>query len=195
MQIREFVPLAVRTESRVEHVNISSTQLAQLMHLCIATGTVADLFKKHLFYNKCINSGDVTEMLDTVIHLATSLRNNLPTNTVTEKTSGINTRLLHASLGTYTESTEMLQALLAAWLSGDPVDAVNFAEECFGDLSWYQAIASDALQLSWENFLDAVIAKLQKRYPEKFTNELANSRDLVAERAILESGFAASAKS
>ena len=31
-----------------------------------------------------------------------------------------------------------------------------------------------------------IIAKLQKRYPEKFTSEAAHNRDLAAERTALE---------
>ena len=64
-------------------------------------------------------------------------------------------------------------------------DIVNLLEEN-GDINWYQAIMMDALGGDWEQILETNIKKLRKRFPDKFTNEDANNRDLDAEREILE---------
>ena len=95
-------------------------------------------------------------------------------------------RLLHAGMGLATESAEFLDALKKAIYYGKKLDKVNLAEE-MGDILWYCAIALDELGVSFEEVMEKNIAKLEARYPEKFTEEKAENRDLEAERKILES--------
>jgi NTP pyrophosphatase (non-canonical NTP hydrolase) len=94
-------------------------------------------------------------------------------------------RLLHAGIGLATESAEFLDQLKKHVFYGKPLDKVNLREE-LGDMFWYMAIACDALEVTFEELQDRNIAKLTARYPEKFTMEAAEHRDLEAERAILE---------
>jgi ribosomal protein S17E len=44
----------------------------------------------------------------------------------------------------------------------------------------------DELNSTFEEEQDRVIRKLKARYPDKFTNENANNRDLITERKVLE---------
>ncbi len=94
-------------------------------------------------------------------------------------------RLLHAGIGLATESGEFLDALKKHIFYGKPLDRTNLKEEA-GDLMWYIAIALDELGSSFEEVQATNIAKLRARYPEKFTEELAENRDLKTERKILE---------
>lgn len=94
-------------------------------------------------------------------------------------------RLLHAGIGLATESAEFLDQLKKHVFYGKPLDKVNLAEE-IGDLQWYMAVACDALGVTMEELQERNIEKLTARYPEKFTMEAAENRDLDAERAILE---------
>lgn len=94
-------------------------------------------------------------------------------------------RLIHASMGMVTEAAEFQDALKKALFYGKPVDTTNLKEE-IGDLLWYLAIAMHALQTDFDAEQDRVIRKLKSRYPSKFDNALAENRDLVAERKILE---------
>ena len=94
-------------------------------------------------------------------------------------------RLLHAGMGLATESAEFLDALKKAIYYGKKLDKVNLAEE-MGDILWYCAIALDELGVSFEEVMEKNIAKLEARYPEKFTEEKAENRDLKTERDILE---------
>lgn len=94
-------------------------------------------------------------------------------------------RLLHAAMGMATEAGEFLDPIKKHLFYGKPLDLVNLREEV-GDLLWYIAIACDALDTTIDAEMQRNIAKLRKRYPEKFTSEAANERDLTAERAILE---------
>lgn len=96
-----------------------------------------------------------------------------------------NERLLHAAIGLATESGELLDALKKTIFYGKELDHVNVKEE-LGDLLWYIAVAMDELGTDFETEMERNIAKLQSRYPEKFTEVHAEERDLVREREILE---------
>ena len=95
-------------------------------------------------------------------------------------------RLLHAGLGLGTEVAEIQDALKKHYFYGKPLDKVNLAEE-MGDVFWYLAILADELGVSFEETMDKNIAKLKKRYGEKFTNDKAINRNVAEERKILES--------
>lgn len=94
-------------------------------------------------------------------------------------------RIRHAILGFGSEGGEMVDADKRRHAYGKPYDEKNLLEEA-GDLCWYLAILLDALGVPLETVLEANIAKLRARYPEKFTQEAALNRDLVNERKVLE---------
>lgn len=98
-------------------------------------------------------------------------------------------KLLHAVIGLVTEAGEAADMMKKHIFYGKPIDKVNLAEEV-GDLLWYAAIVCRLTGLSVEQLMEMNINKLAKRFPEKFTEELAENRDLAAERATLESGYA-----
>lgn len=95
--------------------------------------------------------------------------------------------ILHAVMGMVTETGEMMDALKKYLIYGKPIDVTNLAEES-GDLEWYQALLLRTIKIRYEQVMAINIAKLQARYPAKFTEENALNRDLDAERAILEEG-------
>jgi NTP pyrophosphatase (non-canonical NTP hydrolase) len=95
----------------------------------------------------------------------------------------VHMRLNHAILGISNEVGELSRLLIHAvyygkgnqgsgTISGYAVDPVKLAEE-LGDCLWHIAQACNAVGLSLEEVMKANIAKLQKRYPEKFTEERA----------------------
>lgn len=93
--------------------------------------------------------------------------------------------LLHAAMGAVTESAELLDVMKKRLFYGREVDIPNMREEA-GDILWYLAILFHEMGWSFEQVAEVVINKLRARYPEKFSNDLALNRDLVAERAVLE---------
>jgi NTP pyrophosphatase (non-canonical NTP hydrolase) len=95
--------------------------------------------------------------------------------------------LLHASMGLVTEAGEFQDMLKKHVFYGKPLDEVNLKEE-IGDVLWYCAIALEALGTDFESVMETNINKLKARYPEKFTEDKAENRDLVKEREILENG-------
>ena len=94
-------------------------------------------------------------------------------------------RLLHGSLGLVTEAAELADMLKKHIFYGKALDFPNAKEE-IGDSMWYVGLIIDVLNTTFNEVLTINIAKLAKRYPEKFTEYAAINRDLEAERKILE---------
>lgn len=93
--------------------------------------------------------------------------------------------LNHAMLGMTSELGELADALKKYLHYGRDFDRVNALEE-LGDIAWYLALAVDCLGGDLENVLEANIAKLKKRFPEKFGDNGAEHRDVQQERMVLE---------
>jgi NTP pyrophosphatase (non-canonical NTP hydrolase) len=92
---------------------------------------------------------------------------------------------LHMVLGMQTEAAEIADVYKKTIAYRKPLDFVNIKEE-IGDLMWYVANLCNMNGWDLREILDTNIAKLEARYPEKFTEEQAINRNLVAEREILE---------
>lgn len=93
--------------------------------------------------------------------------------------------LLHAGMGLASEGGEFLSAIKAHLFYGRPLDETNLIEE-LGDIEWFCAQARRVLNISQHEVQSVNLAKLHKRFPEKFTEAAANNRDLAAERKVLE---------
>ncbi len=94
-------------------------------------------------------------------------------------------RIIHAILGIASEVGELTDALKKHLFYGKALDRTNLKEEA-GDALWYLAILLAACGFTMDDAMRSNIAKLQRRYPDKFDAELAQNRDLDAERAALE---------
>ena len=92
---------------------------------------------------------------------------------------------LHMVLGMQTEAAEIADVYKKTIAYRKPLDFVNIKEEV-GDLMWYVANLCNMNGWDLREILDTNIAKLEARYPEKFTEEQAINRDLGAERQVLE---------
>lgn len=90
---------------------------------------------------------------------------------------------LHAVLGIVTEGAELISAMLK-YLETGKLDKVNFGEE-LGDVSWYQGMWCGKNDVKMSDVLETNINKLKARYPEKFTDFLADNRNLDKELVIL----------
>lgn len=89
-------------------------------------------------------------------------------------------RLLHGAMGLDTESGEIMDSMKRHIIYGSDLNVVNIQEE-LGDIMWYVALICDELGLTIEQICEDNIAKLRKRYPDKFTRELAENRDVANE--------------
>ncbi len=95
------------------------------------------------------------------------------------------TDALHCVIGMVTESAELMDAFKKHIFYGKALDEVNTKEE-IGDIMWYIANFCRLKGYYLEEIMQTNINKLKVRYPEKFTNELADNRNLDAERKELE---------
>lgn len=92
---------------------------------------------------------------------------------------------LHMVIGMQTEVAEIADVYKKNIAYNKPLDLVNIKEE-LGDAMWYIANLCNMHGWDLRDILDTNIAKLQARYPEKFTEKQALNRNLSEERKILE---------
>lgn len=181
-QLEQFVNDAIKTESKIKHVEVNEELLIQTISILINAGNILDQIKKHVFYNKPYKLEELRNHT-VAIHDATTNLGNINTNNIITKETKlkINPRIFHSIVGIATESTELLEALD---IHAENMDNINIAEE-FGDIDWYKAIGINELDIKWVTILDTVIKKLKARYPNAFTTEGAVNRNLDNERKIL----------
>jgi len=116
--------------------------------------------------------------------MRTNAGNDWPLSRILQDESTID--LLHACLGIATEAGELIDPIKKAVFYGKALDKVNLMEEV-GDILWYCAILLKYTGHTFDDAMERNIAKLEKRYPDEFTEEDAIDRDLVSERKELES--------
>lgn len=191
MNLYEFVPLAIRTESPLEKFEAPPQLLLAALRTFIAAGNILDQIKKNAFYG---SNFDLPKYQYTIHQLCDEIKResdylqyaparNMDPNELSKRDFGVNTRTTHALLGMLTESTELAQAFLK-YLETREIDVVNITEEC-ADFGWYYAILVDEYKLDPYQPYENVINKLKARYPDKFSQEAAENRNLENERHIL----------
>ncbi len=108
-------------------------------------------------------------------------------------THNMNAELLHAILGIADEAGELVSIAKRKIYYNEDVSLVHVIEE-LGDLTWYLFLAIRVIarkkDLPVTTVFEAVLvankAKLQARYPEKYTNELAQEREIAMEYDSIE---------
>jgi NTP pyrophosphatase (non-canonical NTP hydrolase) len=88
-------------------------------------------------------------------------------------------RLMHSLMGLQTEVGELADILKRHLFYGTPIDWQHVKEE-YGDCSWYLGLGIDVMNqehgCTMEEVLGDNIRKLEKRYPEKFSEADALKR-------------------
>lgn len=176
MEIKQYEKDALRTD-KDDYSDVSQrvfdnyAEVKSVLKQFVAISKKVDQLKKKLVYGK----KDVTIELKYMHETSVEER---------VKAAGM-ARVMHGIIGVASESSELVEAMLASIETGTDIDTVNLMEEV-GDQLWYQNLILSEAGYSFEESADRNIAKLAKRYPEKFTEKDALERDVVAERAILE---------
>lgn len=196
--VANFIPDALRTCSPGFHGDkVTISQLIAAIQAGIAAANRLDRMKKALFYGRDyvendarpqVTAAEDNETAAMIISGVMPIDDKLPLPDAIPYE-----QLFHAIIGNFTEAGEQLEAWLKTYLFGGKIDAVNMREE-FGDNLWYLAIGMDAVErmtgepCDFATEMSRVIKKLRLRFPDKFTADAANNRDLAAERAVLEGG-------
>lgn len=161
-----YVELALRTKSEQFNTDmVDHWQLHDMLVHFVSVANEFDKMKKALFYGK---RDETLGVVGAPVLLL----------------GGLKPDMVHALLGKITETGELAECVLATF-KGEQLDPVNMAEE-IGDSFWYDAIIAKSLGVTFEQLQQMNIAKLQARFPEKFTSENAEVRNLEEERNILE---------
>lgn len=189
MNLQQYQQAALRTESLKEQLTFNKDLVISLFKLFVLNSELLDALKKEIYYNKPnkmdLNGNMLLLDMQHEINNALYFLNDKVENKNVQ-VQDINPRVFHGILGFATESGELIDVLLKNLVENKEIDATNVQEEAQGDIGWYTAILSDALNLNWEEGLERNIAKLKERYPEKYTDYNADNRDLDKEREILE---------
>lgn len=189
MDSKQFIQDAIRTESLIDKVQVSDTHtMYSILRAFIASATLLDMMKKNIYYGKEISQEKWTDALNALLENSNSLKSGFYPGLAKSSTLHVDPRILHGVVGIATESAELVEATLNHLVLLEKLDSVNIQEE-IGDVFWYIAILIDSVGGDWDNIQETVIAKLKKRYPDKFTSENAIDRDLDAERKLLEDGL------
>ena len=169
----EYRVLALRTLSLSFHTDkVPPHELDGALHAASVGVAWMDDCKKSLFYGKEMKRRTGRGGACSIRYPVTTSSEFLPVD-----------QIMHAIIGLFTESGELLEWLKNA-LSGK-TDWTNLEEE-IGDLLWYLAVLSSAANLDLPEIRKKNIKKLQTRYPDKFTEANALTRDLPSERSSLE---------
>lgn len=92
----------------------------------------------------------------------------------TKRCDGID-GLLHCVIGIAGEAGELVDAVKREWVYGKPLDHTNAIEE-LGDIEWYMEAMRGLLGVTRDQVIAANVEKLEKRYPTRYTDELALAR-------------------
>lgn len=180
----EFHRLTMRTAaSNLHPEKIELTKLCAGMAGIIGLARALDLLKKGLVYGKDIDADGFANALYEVVNEDTAPFTEEDEDRI--NLDAVPADVTHAILGIVTEAGELAEAWLKAVLGKQPLDLVNAAEET-GDIDWYQELLARGTGIAVDDARARVIAKLVKRYGDKFSEDRALVRNLDAERAALE---------
>lgn len=184
MNLKQFTVDAKRTESVPDTVSLNPVIFEQLRTSVVHLMDCFDLIKKNVFYGKEIDTARFAARLTITENIIGSLKTtclNDPTYINSSVDVALEPRVFHGILGIITEAGELLE--LVDNTMSPSIDPLKIADE-LGDLFWYIAVLADAKGIDIEEqILEGVIAKLRKRFPDKFDAALAVVRDKEAEFA------------
>ncbi|CAA2409809.1 Phage Nucleoside Triphosphate Pyrophosphohydrolase MazG-related protein [Xanthomonas phage Suba] len=155
---------------------IPARLLRNVLEWLIQNGNHADELKKAIFYGRDLQEYERYADEPNCMFIGEKI---CPGDAVRGET------IFHAIIGKITEATELGELLYGVLFKDKEFDATNFVEE-IGDGLWYDAAGLSAVGMTFDEAQRINIAKLRKRFPDKFNEFDANNRDLFGERVILE---------
>ena len=197
MNFKEYVPLAMRTCKELptaDHIN----------HMCLGIvgemGELVDQIKKAYVYGKAIDQVNIIEEVGDVAYYTAGLVQHFPTLAdwldSDELKQSVNYEKLEVARKNVTR-TILLNTMSAANLAVDLMmlaDNDNLqdtdAEQAAKALGTALFATAVLLDVDLAGAYEVNIAKLAKRYGDKYSDYAAINRDIDAERAVLEAGTA-----
>ena len=187
MKFADYIPLAMRTCKELppeEHIMHMALGIAGEM------GEIIDALKKHHIYGKILDQANIVEEVGDVAYYVAGLLSMTPELLETLEDGQLTVDLetlataqqhtLHSVLSLNLGFATILEDIV------DPIDE-GFVDHVEGCVYTLHALVL-LLNIDLEQALDINIAKLAKRYGDKYSDYNAINRDLTAERKILEEG-------
>lgn len=169
MNSDEYLKASARTAATKIHPDVIDVDdFKTTMYQSIETSQWIDDFKKGLFYRKTAN-------LDEPLFQGHM-----------EDFEDVPHDVLHGILGTVTESGELMELLRDNFVRGFELDEIKLKDE-IGDLLWYVAMLLRHYGWTFEEVFDMNIAKLRARFPDRFDEERARSKDAELEYRTIRS--------
>jgi len=103
-------------------------------------------------------------------------------------TKEISFNLLHAAMGMVTEAGEVADIVKKSLAYKRPLDVKHLLDECADELFYITMILIE-FQSSYENLMTMNMAKLNARYPNGYSHDNANNRDLESEKSAMETSL------
>lgn len=163
------------------------THLAFDLNIFTEAGVNADLMKRSLFYKETVEKSRERgrAAMEKIKERYDKLKVAQLTDPDSLQFTDQQIDIIHGALGLYSEAGEIMEEVINAAMEGREVDLTNLEEEG-GDVLWYVALILRSIKSSFVKAAKKNIAKLFKRYPEKFSSENALERNLEGEREVLE---------
>lgn len=185
----DYIELASRTTSdKFNGDLVPFVRLRLAMEAFMRAASDLDMIKKLLFYGE-----DHKKSRFALTSTSPGSSQHAITALVAENEDGPNifpneaADIIHGVLGSATETGEMVECIYKAIFEGEALDLTNLTEEVFDD-QWYHALICRVAHMTFEEGQRRNINKLRKRFPDRFTSDAANNRDLASERIELEGG-------
>ena len=195
MNFKEYIPTAMRTCKPLpftEHINHMGLGIVGEM------GEIVDQLKKAYVYGKAIDQVNIVEEVgDVAYHVAgvvqfypnlhsfiesDELKNSINYEKLAEAKSNITRTIL---LNTMSAANLVVDMGTLADEAGEPSDD---GEEVAKTLCVFLFATAVLLDVDLAEAFEVNIAKLAKRYGDKYSDYAAINRDIAAERAVLEAG-------
>lgn len=188
--VENFIKDSARTVSNQFHINTEGKQ--NLLHAAIGLATEANELSQAVNHlgeikdkiNMAEEIGDLWWYWALIVRELYWDVGVLPGSFVPDHTGASTLQLVNAVNNSAIDFLDYIGKKVAFY--GKPISASVIEQKLLPLISASQVLA-ERCGYTTENCMERVVEKLKVRYPEKFTLELAENRDLGAERKVLES--------
>lgn len=195
MSPEDYIKYAVRTESPNFDL-IDKRVLHGVIGCCTESGELLEAINDSLFHAGTLDFFNLKEELgDMLWYIAVildALKVKFEVITTENRIMVINplqqspnSVIAHCIVGCSISSNEMLDLMKKSLFYGRDVTVLDLVDR-LKIVMWNINVIIATCGWTLEQIMTLNIHKLKKRYPEQFTNEKANNRDLEGERDILE---------
>lgn len=100
---------------------------------------------------------------------------NKPGDNILNEMDAEKANIAHAAMGIGSEAGEIMTTVKRHFAYNQPLDRVNIKEE-LGDLLYFMQMLMNATDMTLEQVMMENMAKLEKRYPQGYSDQAAKDR-------------------